>query len=253
MRLPRRLRRWLGPWVAAAGIVAVPGCMPFLHRVDLPAVERVTACKVMPVCGRNHVYVFMIHGLDPFDWSNLAGVRDYLQALGFRKTYYGQLYHAGRYEAEIRRLHREDPEARFVVIGFSFGANVARYLANQARAEGIAIDLLVYLGGNTLKNEPRDQPDNAAKVVNILAAGAVWNGAWMDRAENIHETDVYHFGSASHPRTLEVLARELAVVAGNGVVEETTSLAPPLPNAAPVEVSPEWDFLKPTARLGGSR
>jgi hypothetical protein len=70
----------------------------------------------------------------------------------------------------------------------------------------------------------------------------------MDRAENIHETDVFHFGSPSHPYTLEVLARELAVVAANA---ETAASADPA--AAPAPVRPEdrgeWDFLKPVSRL----
>jgi hypothetical protein len=225
--------------------------MPFLHTVDLPAPQRVTACKVAPTCSRNHVYVFMIHGLDPFDWANLQGVRDYIQALGFRKTYYGQLYHTSHFEKEVRRLHQEDPEARFVLIGFSFGANMVRALANQAQAEGIPIDLLVYLGGNTLKNEPRDQPENTAKIVNILASGCIWNGAWMDRAENIHEQDVFHFGSPSHPVTLEVLARELAVIAGQ--VPAVSEAGPELPAEVapiPAPTQGEWDFLKPVARLG---
>jgi hypothetical protein len=181
--------------------------------------------------------------MDPFDWANLAGVRDYIQALGFHKTYYGQLFHTLKYRKEICRVHAEDPNARFVLIGFSFGANMVRYLANSAKDDGIPIDLLVYFGGNTLKNEAYDQPDNTARIVNILASGAIWNGAWMDRAENVHETDVYHFGSPSHPYSLQMLARELAVVSSHVVVVED---GPALPTA---ESLGEWDFLKPVSRL----
>src|SRR5947209_15827084 len=123
------------------------------------------------------------------------------------------MYDTRKFEKEMCRIHEEDPNCRFVLVGFSFGANMVRYLANSARDDGIPIDLLVYFGGNTLKNEAYDQPENAARVVNILASGAVWNGAWMDRAENIHETDVYHFGSPSHPYSVELLTRELGEVA----------------------------------------
>jgi hypothetical protein len=179
--------------------------------------------------------------MDPLDYANMEGVRDYVQELGFRKTYFGQVYHAWKFEKEMHRIHVEDPDARFVLIGFSFGANMVRSLANSARDDGIPIDLLVYFGGNTLKNEAYDQPENAARVVNILASGAVWNGAWMDRAENIHETDVYHFGSPSHPYSVELLTRELAEVASHVAVVEDGP--PPLPAEG------EWDFLKPVSRL----
>ncbi len=133
-----------------------------------------------------------------------------------------------------------------MLVGFSFGANAVRYLANSVRDDHIPIDLLVYFGGNTLNNEAYDQPDNAVRIVNVLASGAIWNGAWMDRAENIHETDVFHFGSPSHPYSIETLARELAVVAGH--VEVVDDGPPPPPPA-----TGQWDFLKPVAHLKAAR
>jgi hypothetical protein len=247
MRLQRLGLRVLGAGLLAVVAMAGSGCMTCLHPIEPAPPEVVTACKVYPPCCRSHVYIFLIHGMDPFDWANLTGVCDYCHALGFSKTYYGQLYHTLKFEKEMRRIHAEDPSARFVLVGFSFGANMVRYLANSAKDDGIAIDLLVYLGGNTLKNEEHDQPANAARIVNILASGCVWNGAWMDRAENIHETDVYHFGTPSHPETLRVLGEELAVAASHVQVVED------VPGSAPVPAQPaergEWDFLKPVSRL----
>jgi hypothetical protein len=243
--------RWcrrLGRILLLAGLLSGLGCFGFVHPIGPIPCEQMAPCRAYPSCCRDHVYLFIIHGMDPCDIANLGGVRDYIQALGFRKTYYGQIYHTSRFEKEIRRIHQEDPSARFVLIGFSFGANMVRYLANQAQAEGIDIDLMVYLGGNTLNNEPRDQPDNVGKIVNILASGAVFNGAWMDRAENIHETDVFHFGTPSHPWTLDMLARELTVVAGNVSVFAPGQTTTSGPSPAPVPRG-EWDFLKPVSRL----
>jgi hypothetical protein len=229
----------------AAGCLTASGCV-CIHPIEPPP-EVHTVCKAYPPCCRDHVYVFMVHGMDPFDWANLTGVRDYIQDLGFRKTYYGQLYHVTKFEKEIRRVRAEDPSARFVLIGFSFGANVVRYLANSAKDDGIPIDLLVYFGGNTLNNEAYDQPENAARIVNILASGCIWNGAWMDRAENIHEVDVWHFGSPSHPYTLRVLAHELSEVSSHVQVVDDGP-APP-----PASYPGEWDFLKPVSRLKPAR
>jgi hypothetical protein len=237
--------RLLGLVLLAAIGSGAPGCMSCLHPIEPPSAECLSLCHGPTPCCRDHVYVFLVHGMDPLDYANLTGVRDYIQTLGFHKTYYGQLYQGLRYGKEMCRIRAEDPEARYVLIGFSFGANVVRYLANSARDDGIAIDLLVYFGGNTLKNEAYDQPENAARVVNILACGAIWNGAWMDRAENVHEVDVYHFGSPSHPYSLEMLSRELAEVASHVAVVED---GPPPPPA-----TGEWDFLKPVARLKTER
>lgn len=233
--------------LAALALGTGQGCLSFVHSLDLPPKEQIMAGEAIPAPCRNHVHIFIIHGMDPLDLANLAGLTEYIQQLGYIKTHYGQLYHLWEFKKEIRRVHKDDPQARFVLIGFSFGANMVREMANAVKDDGIIIDLLVYLGGNTLKNEEHDQPANAARIVNILASGCVWNGAWMDRAENIHETDVYHFGTPSHPETLRVLGEELAVAASHVQVVED------VPGSAPVPAQPaergEWDFLKPVSRL----
>ncbi len=258
-------------WLLASGfwlpplsfvLLSASGCLCYLHPLESMKPEFVEPCRTVPKCSRDHVHIIFVHGMDPFDCANLAGVRDYVQQLGFHKTYYGQLYHSHHFESELRRIHEEDPDARFVLIGFSFGANMARDLAQSAKKNGITIDLLVYLGGNTLKNVPRDRPENVGRVINILANGRIWNGDTLEQAENIQVPDVWHFGSPTHPYTLEVLARELAMVAS--AVPFVEPIQPPVrpreesaPTPRPVtEQKPaprdEWDFLKPVSRLGGS-
>ncbi len=255
----RRRRTWGLFAVALGALAAGPGCLSYVHRIPPPPPAVAAPCLAAPRYGRDHVYVFMVHGLDPFNLANLSGLRDYVQGLGFGKTYYGQLYHVEYFRDEIRKIHETDPEAHFVLIGFSFGANVVRSLANMARDDGVTIDLLVYLGGNTLGNTDRDQPENVQRVVNVLALGAIWNGAQMDRAENINVTDVLHFGSPTHPRTLEALARNLAEVAAEVPVPAPTDdpAMPPAgeaPTPRPVTKAtrarpPGWDFLRPVSRL----
>jgi hypothetical protein len=191
------------------------------------------------------------------DFANFEGVRDYIQSLGFLKTHFGQCYHQWRFRDEIRQIHADDAEARFVVIGFSYGACMARDLVNAVKDDGIPIDLLVYLGGCVLKNEDKTCPANAVHVVNILALGCIFNGAQPENTENINYDDVFHFGSPTHPRTLELLARELAVVATRVPVVLPLEDPPPpeeAPHPRPFGQMPvsedstsrgEWDFLKP--------
>jgi hypothetical protein len=235
-----------------------PGCLSYFHPVDPAPAALSGPCRSVPKCSRDHVYVFLVHGMDPFNFANLSGVRDYVQSLGFNKTYYGQLYHTWSFDDEIHRIREEDPQAHFVLIGFSFGANMVRHLAQSANEDGIPIDLLVYLGGNTLDNTPHDKPENVKQIVNILASGCIWNGAWMDGAINMHETNVWHFGSPTHPDTLRVLAQELVKVAESVPAQPGEPSELPLPHQEPtprpvmnhVAAKPvEGDVLRPIWRM----
>jgi hypothetical protein len=252
-RQSRGLRRLVILFVLPL-FLAPAGCLSCLNPVPKPPEEQTACCAEIPTRCRSHVYVFFVHGMDPLDCANLRGLRDHVQSLGFIKTYYGQLYHTGYFEKEIVRLHKVDPDARFALVGFSFGANMVRDICHAVEADGVQIDLLVYLGGNTLHNVPEDRPANAAQIVNILATGCVWNGDTLDGAVNVNYTDVYHFGSPTHVKTLTVLAEELTKVAWRVPLVEYR--LPPLEDEAPTprplrpetsrkDAEDEWDFLKP--------
>jgi pimeloyl-ACP methyl ester carboxylesterase len=246
-----------GRWLLLAGSLAAalaagPGCSTLSHDVGHPSSDQLAYSACLPPACRNHVHVFFVHGLDPLDWANLSGVRDYLHSLGYVKTHYGQLYHTPSFEKELLHVHEEDPDARFVLIGFSFGANMVRNLALAAKEADIPIDLLVYLGGNTLKNGPEDHPDNVLKLVNILATGWIWNGDTFDNAENVNYSDRWHFGSPSHPYTLEMLGRELAVVAAR-VPFVDPGLPKPEEGRPAVQLPDGWDFLEPAPVFGPRR
>jgi hypothetical protein len=246
---PAPLRVALG-LLALLLLLAQTGCLSFCHPVEPPAPEEFIPCKEIPQPCRNHVYVFFIHGMDPLDFADLSGVREYVHSLGFIKTYYGQLYHTWYFTDEIRQIHQRDPEARFVLVGFSFGANMVRNVANKVRGDGVAIDVIVYLGGNTLTNSEEDRPPNVGRIVNILATGWIWNGTTLDNAQNINYDNVWHFGSPTHPETLDVLAHELAEVASHvPFVEQTYPQLETAPTPRPViqQISKKrdaWDFLE---------
>jgi len=248
--------------IAAAGLLAFAGgCMSFMHPVDPTAKENVRFCMDLPEYSRSRVYVFLIHGLDPFDYADLRGVRDYLHDLGFKKVYYGQLYHTPYFEKELVRIHRQEPEARFVVIGFSVGASMARDMALAAKEQGVPIDLLVYLCGTALFESDRDRPENVHRIVNILPR-VQWNAdSFPEGIETIREEGIWHFAAPTQPRTLDALAHEIAAVAEAVAVPEPgpTSTMPnlegePLPTPrrlqSKTQSTPDvWDFLKPVSRI----
>ena len=255
----KRQGRWrrLAQCLVAAGLLSGPGCMCYLHPLAPPPPDLAEPCRAVPKGARDHVYVFLVHGMDPLDYANMTGLRDFIEDLGFHQTYLGQLYHPPYLYYEILRVHKEDPDAHFVLIGFSFGANMVRYLAQGMKAHDIPVDLLVYLGGNTLHNNDYDQPANVKRMLNILASGAIWHGDTMEKAENIQVTDVWHFGSPTHQKTVEALSRELALVAASVPAEvpadpepepETAPTPRPVAAQAPAH-GEEWDFLKPAAHL----
>jgi hypothetical protein len=193
-----------------------------LRSPPIPHGEAAQVCQALPAEWRDHVYVFLVNGFDPCNTANFAGVGEYTRQLGFRRTYFGQLYHAPWFEKEIRRIHGEDRAARFVLVGYSFGSNAVRWIAQRLKREGIAVELLAYVGGDTIRNVPEDRPENAHRIVNVtargcvwLAGGLVWEGTDLDGAANLRLAEVTHEGVPTHGHTLAMLAENLARAAAS--------------------------------------
>lgn len=253
-----RWRLEMSRWLLAAHLLAGAGCLSCLNPVKPPAPELLETCHSVPTLGRNHVFIFFIGSLDPLDCANLSGVRDYVQSIGFIKTYYGQAYHACWFKSEMRRLHEEDPTARFVLIGHGVGANTAHDLAKTLEKDDIPIDLLVYVDGTRLDNRCR-RAKNVARVVHISGTYCLSAKRNLRGVENIHVHEAGCFGAATHPQTLDLLAEELTQVASRVPIalppESTEAPNPEIaPTPRPVVPQPtkardEWDFLKPVASL----
>src|SRR5262249_44985843 len=159
----------------------------------------VLACRSLPRDARDRVHVIFIGGLD---WCALAdnpAPPRYLPGPGFHPAHPAPFFPPPDPPHQNRRPDQEHPPTRFAVVGFSLGANMVSTVTRCVKDDGIPIELLVYCGGNTLCNKARDQSDNARHIVNILATGWIFNGSQLDRAENISEPDVFHFGTPSHP------------------------------------------------------
>jgi hypothetical protein len=215
------------------------GCLSFCHPIGSPPQDQVEYCRTLPPACRNHVYIFFVNGLDPLGYANFAGLRDYVQSLGFIKTYYGQVYHEATFAREIRRLHREDTLARFVIAGLNLGVDPARDLAEAVRPDGIFIDLLVTVGADSVG----PPSGNVGRVVNLPSTDETGNGLDPDLSGTRNGTTARRF-------TLATLAHELAAVAGEVPVPVPTGQPAPAPvpgRAMPQADAPhdEWDFLKP--------
>jgi hypothetical protein len=170
-------------------------------------------------CDREHVYIFVINGLDPLCLGNLNGLCDYLVEEGFCNTYFSQLHTCAAFAQGIRQVRQEDPRARIVVIGYSCGCNCARHLVNTLCKDSTNVDLLVYLGGDMIDNSKRSFPENVCRVVNIRARGLILSGgdlflncADIDGARNC-KVDARHILAPSRKETVELLMEELLALA----------------------------------------
>jgi hypothetical protein len=241
----------LGIWLLATSTLS-GGCLSFCHPIGHPPPEQVLTCGALPPGCRNHVYVFFLNGIDPLGVGNFAGLREYVQALGFIKSYYGQLYHKATFAKEIRRLRDEDPLAHFVIVGYKLGVNTADDLANDLRADGILVDLIVYVGGSA---EATPQPGNAGRVVHVMTHDWFGGRPVQDGAVGDTYADVSVFGAAAHRRTLETLAQELWTLAISVPVLERPVPAPADGSQSPTMPRAEgpaddWDFLRPRLPYG---
>jgi hypothetical protein len=256
----RQSSRLLGAGLLTAALLGVSGCLSFVNPVDPPPPPVADACRTVPKCARDHVHIFFINGLDPVDLGNLSGLRNYVQTLGFTRTYYYQCFHGPWIRKEMCRVRAEDPDARFAVVGFSLGHNVGRGLADTAQADGIRLDLLVCVSSNNLVDFSHERPENVDRYIDIMVHGRDLS-ATDDPATERHNLKgfIWHFGGPSHPETLETLSRELTVLAGTVPVVELPPPAPPFqpeglpePRTLPQRAAAPgdgWDVLTPVSHL----
>jgi hypothetical protein len=136
------------------------------------------------------------------------------------------------FQRTICELRRADPCSRFVLVGYSCGANRVRSLAHRLNEEGIDVELLVYLGGDTIRDGDESRPCNVRRILNITGRGYIGyafmlNGDTIQGAENIR-INVHHLGLPSRPETVEAITRALLdVVCGETAYESAAPLAAP--------------------------
>jgi hypothetical protein len=219
-----------------------------VHPLEADTAKHTAICAALPPGCRDHLYVFIVNGLDPFGWGNLRCLSCYIRSLGYH-THYSQMYQYRTTLEEIHRVHHEDPQARFVLIGFSGGSYNVVSLINQMRAECINVDLVIYMAGDYLRDRERVRPDNVCRVVNITSHGLVFsgydllfNGAEIQGARNMRLC-CRHILVPSRCETIDALVEELAATAAAcPVVAVTPPVVAPqqiiVPAPAPGKVTP---------------
>jgi pimeloyl-ACP methyl ester carboxylesterase len=194
------------------------GDLGFVHALEKPAADVDQLGEQVPQEIKDHTWLFFINGLDPYYLANFRAQCQHLKLLGYNHAYCGQMNHTELFRKMIPQVRRDDPQARVVVVGYSLGANLARSLANQLKEEGVRLDLVVYLGGDTVWNDDASRPANVGRIVNItghasilLGYDLVLKGNDIKGASN-HRLDARHFLLPTRAETAELLVRNIAAL-----------------------------------------
>jgi hypothetical protein len=207
--------------------------------VSSPSATTSAATATYPDAA-NHLYVFCINGGDPIGLGNFNGLSQHLKTHGCPNTYYGQLWHTRRFHNQIKEIHASDPQAQIALIGYSFGANRVRTLANDLNSDGIPVELLIYMAGDTISDRDASRPRNVARILNIRAKGLAlyggnlfFEGGELTGARN-EFVNTRHMLVPTRAETIEYVTQELAALAAGPAVAST---APTARTRAPMATS----------------
>jgi hypothetical protein len=206
---------------------------------------------------RRKIYTVLVNGEDIFGFADFTKVRDELTRSGFPMVYTGELFHAGPIERSVRDVHAREPDSRFVVVGFGYGASVADQLAARLVTNGIPVDAVIALS-------PLDRT-SANTVAGFKRLKFLPNGSAVSTAESDPETThipaVNHLQLPTHPVVVAAILDEMKASAARVIMsDESPQYRPLLDDPAPIPAvvhgrpEPEGPLVRkqvPTGQLTG--
>lgn len=225
------------------------GCVHVHH----PAVEQTLyPCEPSPFrpSARNEVYLFMMNNFDITEQGNLLALRDRLAEYGFPKVAYTQQVDLAWYERELRRIHRDRPEARLLLLGYgSSTANIVK-LAEDCLRDELPIDAVIFLDPSCYNADLR----TCLNTTTVTIRSHNWQGSpRLLTQENYQLSGVGHLSAARSEQTFrivsELMNRSAARVPRPPAELPRLSLPTryriPRERAdVPLGVNPEWNFLQ---------
>ena len=173
-------------------------------------------------CQRDHVYVFLVNGLDPFFFCQFNKLPDYVRSLGYSHVSMGQMSSESQFVNDIRRARATDPNARVLLLGFSTGANTVCHMCHTLKDQGCPVDVLVYLGGCYIYNRDYSRPQNVKHIINLRDSGLVTFSGGLLRGEDVDGTEnlkipglTLHIMTPDNPLTRDTMASALAQMAAS--------------------------------------
>jgi hypothetical protein len=229
-------------WVVGAVLAIVlanTGCVSCCSKSYGKAWNSGPDCELSTPC-RGQVYVFMIQGLTPTVECGLDTLREKLAACGFAKVGVGDIASAVCIACEIKKLHRCEPEAKFVLVGYDFGGAAAVCLARELNAKGVPIEAIVLL-------DPLACGEAYGGPTLLINSGTTTSTARY--TNRVVVPDANHYKLPSHPTTVAAISELLNDVATRdyqfegGLLPEWAYPHAPAMRPLPTPQGGSWDFL----------
>ena len=227
-----RVKRCLVGVAVGAAVLVSAGCASCSHKAYAEALRPVEEVAVIAPA-RARVNVFLMNGADVFEVSGLSELKDSVIAAGFPKVYYAQRFDREWYRRELHRLHREDPDNRFVLIGYGTAADQLRQLAVQVAGEDIPLDMVAFI----------DPVHENADLINCPFPSLVIRSHHWLLSPRLQPTETMTVHRTRHPGVPNSPATVQQVVA----ILTASALRVPL-NIPPVECVPVIDPKKSVPR-----
>lgn len=192
---------------------ALPGSMvagPLLPLASPPSDLR-ARCEALPAGCRERLHVYMINGLTilPHMAGSMNAMAPYVEDLGFCRPKVACHFWRWSYQNDIRRIHCTDPEARFVLVGYSMGASVVYSMAQALEKDGVFIDLIILIDGHTFVHDFKETPSNVGRVVSINSTAWALTGKCRPGQTCYTVETFFHLAAPRQPEALRVLGMEL--------------------------------------------
>lgn len=232
-----------------AGLLAVSGlsgCTTCCHKAgDMALVPE--SCPEQPADRRAKVYAVLFRGFDPFHVSHVEKLRAELNEHGFAKVYCVDFYHEAFVEKEVKRILCEEPDARFVVVGYSLGAGAAESFVSRVTPCGVPVDALVEIAPVYL---PLATPPDLSRVGRHLVITNAASHAYGPQAEVLNLSGAWSLTMPSNPITVQAV-REILIASAEHVppTGDTSPTLPLVDNPAPLPgqgIAIPADFKKDT-------
>jgi len=218
--------------VFGAAVLASAGCTTCPHHSYAESLRPVEEVAVVAPA-RARVNVFLMNGADLFEVGGLSELKDAIRAAGFPKVYYAQRFDREWFRRELHRLHREDPDNRFVLIGYGTAADQLRQLACQVAGEQIPLDRVIFI----------DPAAEDADLTNAAFPSLVIRSHHWRLSPRLQPTETMVVHRTRHPNVPDAPATVQQVVA----ILTASALRVPLV-IPPVECVPVLDPQKPRPR-----
>jgi hypothetical protein len=205
-------------------LAAGAGCTHCCHKAYDLALSA-EDCPELPACQRAKVYAVVVNGFDPLHLGRIEKLAAELNRSGFAKVYTVEFHHAAFVESEVRKIRCDEPDARFVFVGYSHGAGVAQGMAAKLSHEGVAVDALVELTPAYL---PWAEGHDLSRVGRHVVIGREWQRNGYANTETLALPGVGTYSVATNPVTIQTV-RDILTASTANVPHEEGPFYPMLP------------------------